>query len=183
MATVDGKSRYPAGQQRKWLHVDADGVLTCVAADKHTLVCTLGIPLRDLRILDPLVCSSVEVRWTYRKASILCMCPNSRMLDKHNHALQIAFHHAGGKLLPNMHLCQRKGPARQPGALAHDHQQGPVHHFVSAPEPAAAPSPVRAACITRSSLREGACEPTQAGCRQVCFGLCSHHGCMGGPCN
>lgn len=58
VATADGKCRYPVGQQRKWLHVDAKGVLTCVAADKHTLVCTLGIPLRDLRILDPLVCCS-----------------------------------------------------------------------------------------------------------------------------
>ena len=51
----EGKARFPTGQQRKWLHVDAKGTLTCVAADKHTLVCTLGIPLRDLRILDPLV--------------------------------------------------------------------------------------------------------------------------------
>lgn len=82
VATVDGKSRYPAGQQRKWLHVDADGVLTCVAADKHTLVCTLGIPLRDLRILDPLVCFSVEVHWTYGKASILCMSPDSSIFAR-----------------------------------------------------------------------------------------------------
>lgn len=55
VATAEGKARFPTGQQRKWLHVDAKGTLTCVAADKHTLVCTLGIPLRDLRILDPLV--------------------------------------------------------------------------------------------------------------------------------
>jgi hypothetical protein len=55
IATAESKARFPAGQQRKWLHVDVKGTLTCVAADKHTLVCTLGIPLRDLRILDPLV--------------------------------------------------------------------------------------------------------------------------------
>ena len=59
MGTLESKSRFPGGQQRKWLHLDAKGSLTCVAADKHTLVTTLGIPLRDLRILDPLVCPSV----------------------------------------------------------------------------------------------------------------------------
>ncbi len=59
VATLESKSRFPGGQQRKWLHLDAKGSLTCVAADKHTLVTTLGIPLRDLRILDPLVCPSV----------------------------------------------------------------------------------------------------------------------------
>lgn len=59
VATLEGKSRFPGGQQRKWLHLDAKGSLTCVAADKHTLVTTLGIPLRDLRILDPLVRHSV----------------------------------------------------------------------------------------------------------------------------
>ena len=59
LAALEGKSRFPGGQQRKWLHLDAKGTLTCVAADKHTLVITLGVPLRDLRILDPLVCRSV----------------------------------------------------------------------------------------------------------------------------
>ena len=54
-SATEGKIRYPAGQQRKWLRIDAAGNLTCVAADKHTLVSTLGIPLRDLRLLDPLV--------------------------------------------------------------------------------------------------------------------------------
>lgn len=61
MASLDVRSRFPGGQQRKWLHLDAKGSLTCVAADKHTLVTTLGVPLRDLRILDPLVSRNVWV--------------------------------------------------------------------------------------------------------------------------
>jgi len=42
-------------QPRVWLHIDDQGKASYVQVEKQTLVQNLGIPYRDLRILDPLV--------------------------------------------------------------------------------------------------------------------------------
>lgn len=166
VATAEGKARFPTGQQRKWLHVDAKGILTCVAADKHTLVCTLGIPLRDLRILDPLVgsfgkhlCQRLEPGYAVAASFIASSRSNWTMMYRPG---QCAIH-AGRQLIPHMHLRQRESPARQPGEATPDHKQGPVHHPFSASELSAAASPVRPACLTRCPFCEGACPSPQAG--------------------
>ena len=54
-SVFDGKGRYPQSHQRKWLRVSATGDLSYIAADKHTFVSSLAIPLRDLRMIDPMV--------------------------------------------------------------------------------------------------------------------------------
>ena len=166
-ATADGKARFPTGQQRRWLHVDAKGILTCVAADKHTLVCTLGIPLRDLRILDPLVgsfgkhlCQDLQPRYA---AAATFHSFISQQLD-HDLSSRVVCDPAGRQLIPHMHLRQRESTARQPGEATPDNKQGPMHHSFSASERSAATSTLRPACLPRCPICEGACQPPQAGC-------------------
>ena len=166
-SATEGKSRYPAGQQRKWLRVDAAGNLTCVAADKHTLVSTLGIPLRDLRLLDPLVSGLILLEYTSAHRELIrCYVYGSAVVIVQpwicgSHVI------SGRKFLPDMHLCQRKGSSRQLRTAEADYQQRPMRDPVGTAKHPAASTARRLACLTRSPFREGPCQPSQTGCRKV----------------
>lgn len=50
--------KMPAAAQRKWLMMDMDGTTSMVTLNKTQLTQTLGVQLRDLRLLDPKLATS-----------------------------------------------------------------------------------------------------------------------------
>jgi len=50
--------KLPAAVQRKWLMIDTEGSTSMVSLNKHQLTQTLGVQLRDLRLLDPKLATS-----------------------------------------------------------------------------------------------------------------------------
>jgi len=55
---VRAKKKLPAAAQRQWLMIDTEGSTSMVTLNKHQLTQTLGIQLRDLRLLDPKLATS-----------------------------------------------------------------------------------------------------------------------------
>ena len=122
----DGRGRYPQSHQRKWLRVGAGGDLSYIAADKHTFVSTLAIPLRDLRMIDPMVrLCSVHCQGIH-----LLMLPSFFKRDLQQFAqrttpgLSSSYIAAGGSELPDSNICQGEGNRDQPGETQADHKQG-----------------------------------------------------------
>ena len=59
------------------------GLCVCTQVDKHGLVMELGVPYRDLRMLDPLVCVCVRVCVRACPCVSACVCKRVRAVQIH----------------------------------------------------------------------------------------------------
>ncbi|KAK9825264.1 hypothetical protein WJX74_004521 [Apatococcus lobatus] len=66
--------------QRKWLRLDSKGKASYITADKHTMVSQLGIPYRDLRVLDSAVSQVQQTSLFIREKALVVNVESIKML-------------------------------------------------------------------------------------------------------
>ena len=80
---VLGKS----GAVRTWLRIDASGDMTWLQLDKHGIAQRCGVPLRDLRVLEPGLTTSFSTTLLCRERTMVINLEAVKMLVSHQEAL------------------------------------------------------------------------------------------------
>lgn len=80
---VLGKS----GAVRTWLRLDASGDITWLQLDKHGIAARCGVPLRDLRVLEPGLTTSFSTTLLCRERTMVINLEQVKMLVSHKEAL------------------------------------------------------------------------------------------------
>ncbi|KAK9843653.1 hypothetical protein WJX81_001185 [Elliptochloris bilobata] len=101
---------------RKWLQIDAQGKMSYVSVDKHTLVLRLNIPYRDLRSLEYSVTNAYQAGILVREKAYVVNLECVKMIVTQDQARRMWAAHAAG------------AGNGAPGTAGTPHAEGALHH-------------------------------------------------------